>query len=333
MERHGALRNASTGVGALKGSAYAPLVSIVMPCFNGAEHLPMSVGSVMAQTFSDWELFVVDDGSTDGSFEWLQTQADPRLRVVRQTNQGVSAARNAGIARASAPYMAFLDADDTWAPAFLESMVAALRRHPKAVLAYCGWQNLGLSGGRGQPFVPPDYEIPAKRETLFAGCRWPVHAVLVRHEALRAAGGFNTALKNAEDYALWLEVAGTAPIVRVPQILAFYHFHGSEQASSNKARGALQLLDAQKAYLRRHPDFASLLGWAKRREIIYGTLLRTAFETYWNQDLITARTLFRRVMASGYGSPKSWFYMLPALLPLSLHILLLRARRLNRTDT
>lgn len=297
-----------------------------MPCFNGAAHLPASVGSVLQQTFADWELIVVDDGSTDGSFDWLQGQTEPRVVVVRQPNQGVSAARNAGLARARAPYVAFLDADDTWAPTFLASMFDALQAHPEAVLAYCGWQNLGLSGGRGQPFVPPDYETPDKRETLFAGCRWPVHAALARRDAVLAAGGFNPALKNAEDYALWLELTGTAPIVRVPEVLAFYNFHGGEQASSNRARAALHLLHAQQQYLGRHPDFASQLGRARERELLYGGLLRTGFECYWKRDLPAARTVFRRAMLAGYGKPRDWAYMLPALLPEPLHRALLQLR-------
>lgn len=307
----------------MKATTGLPAVSIVMPCFNGVAHLPTSVGSVLQQTLQSWELIVVDDGSTDGSYDWLESQTDPRLVRVRQSNQGVSAARNAGLARAQAAYVAFLDADDTWAPTFLERLVAALQSHPQAVLAYCGWQNLGLSGGRGQPFVPPDYETPNKRETLFAGCRWPVHAALSKREAVLAAGGFNPALKNAEDYALWLELAGAAPIVRVAEVLAYYHFHGGEQASANRARAALHLLHAQQRYLARHPDFASLLGRSRTRELLFGGLLRTGFDCYWKRDLPAARAIFRRVMSAGFGKPKNWIYMLPALLPEPAHRALL----------
>jgi len=308
----------------MTGATRQPAISIVMPCFNGAAYLPTSVGSVLGQTFADWELIVVDDGSTDASFDWLQRQSDPRLVLVRQANQGVSAARNAGLSRARGDYVAFLDADDTWAPTFLEKMLSALQSQPQAVLAYCGWQNLGLSGGRGQPFVPPDYETPEKRETLFAGCRWPVHAALSQRAAVLTAGGFNAGLKNAEDYALWLEMAGTTPIVRVPEVLAFYHFHGGEQASSNRARAALHLLHAQQQYLARHSDFASQLSRSHQRELLYGGLLRTGFECYWKRDLPAARTVFRRTMKAGYGRPRDWVYMLPSLLPEPLHRALLQ---------
>lgn len=303
----------------MSATASLPAVSIVMPCFNGAEHLPASVGSVLRQTFENWELIVVDDGSTDTSFAWLESQIDARLVLVKQLNQGVSAARNAGLARARAEYVAFLDADDTWAPSFLERLHGALVAQPQAVLAYCGWQRLGLAGGRGQPFVPPEYETPQKRETLFAGCRWPVHAALSKRIAVLAAGGFDTALKNAEDYALWLELAATAPIVRVPEVLAFYHFHGGVQASTNRARAALHLLHAQRQYLARHADFATVLGRKRRRELLYRNLLREGFDCYWKRDMPAARTLFRHCMSVGFGQPKDWLYMLPCLLPEKLH--------------
>jgi glycosyltransferase involved in cell wall biosynthesis len=296
-----------------------PVISIIMPCYNAAAHLSSSVGSVLAQTFGDWELIAVDDGSGDDTLTWLHAQTDTRIRPVSQSNQGVSAARNAGLAAARGPYVAFLDADDTWAPVFLEKMLAALQSRPDAVLAYCGWQNLGLPGGRGEPFVPPDYENDAKAITLFAGCRWPIHAALVKRAAVLAANGFNTALKNAEDYALWLRVATSAPIVRVPEVLAFYHFHGGAQASSNKARSALQHLEAQQRHLAQHPDFHAALGKSRARELMLGELLKRGYACYWKCDLPAAWQIFRQVMRAGYGSRHDLKYLLPALLPLGLY--------------
>jgi len=300
-----------------------PKVSIIMPCYNAAAHLPKSVGSVLAQTFTDWELIAVDDGSSDGTLDWLQARADPRLRIQTQTNQGVSAARNAALELARGEYVAFLDADDTWAPTFLEKQIAALKAHPDAGLAYCGWQNVGLPGMRGEPFTPPDYETPTKRETLFAGCRWPIHAALTKREAIIATGGFDLHLKNAEDYAFWLEIVNAAMIVRVPEVLAYYHFHDGTQASDNRARAALSLLDAQQAYLARHQDFAAQLGRARRRDLLYGNLLKQGYVGYWKRDLPAARAIFRRIMRAGYGGVKDWLYMLPALLPMPIQKFLL----------
>lgn len=303
--------------------ATAPTVSIVMPCHNAAPHLPTSIGSVISQTFTDWELITVDDGSSDDTLKWLQDQTDPRLRIVSQVNKGVSSARNAGIKYARGQFIAFLDADDTWAPSFLEKLLAKLAAQPHAAMAYCGWRNVGLPGPLGRPFIPPDYESSSKREMLFAGCRWPIHAAVARRSAVNAAGGFNTSLENAEDYALWLELGGLKPIARVPEVLAFYHFHGGPQASSNRARAATHLLQAQRLYLDRYPKFAAQLGRTRIRELIYGNLLRTGFDCYWKRDLAAARSIFREVMGAGYGSPRDWIYLLPALLPIRLHEILL----------
>lgn len=303
-----------------------PTVSIVMPCFNARPHLPASVGSVLAQSSADWELVAVDDGSQDGTLEWLQAQTDPRIRWITQTNQGVSAARNAGIDLARGQFLAFLDADDTWSPEFLQRMLQGLEERPDAVLAYCGWQNVGLPGGRGQPFVPPDYENDTKAETLFAGCRWPIHAVLVKREAVLAAGGFDTSLKNAEDYALWLRVAIQAPIVRVPEVLACYHFHGDGQASTKRARAALQLLQAQERFLAEQPAFLAQLGPKRARELTLGGLLARGYECYWQRDLPAARSLFRVVMKRRHGRLADWKYMLPAWLPERWHRLLIGLR-------
>ena len=299
-------------------------IAIIMPCYNCAAHLATSIGSVLAQTYTDWELIVVDDGSTDTSAAQIAAFDDPRIHLIRQANAGVSAARNRALQAANSELVAFLDADDTWAPTFLEAMLKALDTQPAAVLAYCGWQNIGLPGGRGAPFVPPDYETSDKLEKLLGGCRWPIHASLTRRAAITAAGGFNPRYSHAEDFALWLQVAPQAPIVRVAAVLAYYHFHGGAQASANHARAALQFWQAQRDYLTAHPALAQRLGRGRQARLTHGAVLERAYVSYWARDLVTARSLFRHVMRHGYGNARDWKYMLPALLPLRWHQALLR---------
>ncbi|MES1999782.1 MAG: glycosyltransferase [Pseudomonadota bacterium] len=299
-------------------------IAIIMPCYNCAAHLATSIGSVLAQTHTDWELIVVDDGSTDTSAAQFATLDDPRIQLICQANAGVSAARNRALQAANSELVAFLDADDTWAPTFLEAMLKALNAQPAAVLAYCGWQNIGLPGGCGAPFVPPDYETPHKLETLLGGCRWPIHATLTRRAAIIAAGGFNPRYSHAEDFALWLQIATQTPIVRVADVLAYYHFHGAAQASANHARAALQFWQAQHDYIACHPDVIQQLGHATLARLTHGTLLQRAYARYWAHDLPAARSLFRHVMRHAYGRVNDWKYMLPALLPLRWHQTLLR---------
>ena len=87
-------------------------------------------------------------------------------------------------------------------PTTLKKMLAALKKQPGAVLAYCGWENVGFPGSRGEPFVPPNYENPDKVATLLEGCRWPIHACLTRHTAIIKVGGFNTRLTACAEYYL-----------------------------------------------------------------------------------------------------------------------------------
>lgn len=301
-------------------------VSVIMPCHNAARFVRDSIGSVLSQTFQHWELVVVDDGSSDATPEILESLRDPRIRVIRQPNRGVSAARNTGIAAARGLYLAFLDADDSWHPDFLRAMGSALRAAGKAAVAYCGWRNVGLGVGRDAPFIPPDYEGPHKLASLLESCRWPVHAAMLPKDLAIAAGGFDTEQTSAEDFDFWLRVATVWPVIRVPQVLAFYHHHGQGQMSEDRLRAARFRLRAIRKFLRQHPEAKKLLGRTALRNLIWGPTLTAAYEAYWGRDLATARPLFRLVLRHLYGTPRDWVYMLPALLPQSWHRAALNAR-------
>lgn len=307
------------------------LISVIMPCYNGGRYLKRAVSSVLEQRYKDAELIVVNDGSSDNSLEILEEINDPRLKVISQKNRGVCAARNQGLALASGEYIAFLDTDDTWHPDCLNRLYWALQEQPEAALAYCGWQNVGLPsrGRHGEPFVPPDYEVPCKAEILLEGCRWPIHAALTRKELILAAGGFDERFPIAEDYLLWLHIATFNKIVRVPGVLAFYHFHGGPQATESTVRAACSHWSVKRAFLREHPEVEIQLGKQRIRELTDGKLLEQGYTCYWQRDLPVARSLFRRVMRLGYGSLHDWRYMLPSLLPITCHKMLINLLERN----
>jgi glycosyltransferase involved in cell wall biosynthesis len=306
----------------------APLVSIIMPCHNAAAHLAASVGSVRAQTYPDWQLVIVDDGSSDGSWQELNklAQADARIQICQQANRGASAARNRALQHAQGSLTAFLDADDTWHPEFLSAMVAALAAQPDAGIAYCGWQSIGRGNGRDKPFIPPEYEGGNKIESLLGGCRWPIHGALTRSALIRDAGCFDENLSSCMDYDLWLRLGTVHRLVRVPRVLAYYHHHGGEQITRNRARIALNHWRAQQKYLRTHPSVLRDLGAKRIRLLTSGELLHRGYVSYWQRDLPAARKIFRAVMKQGYGTLKDWKYMLPAWLPESWHRRLIRLR-------
>lgn len=292
----------------------SPRVSIVMPCHNSERHLPASVGSVLAQSFPDWELIAVDDGSQDGTRAWLEAQDDPRIRVIPQNNQGVSAARNNGLRHCGGEYVAFLDSDDTWSPNFLRTMADALASEPDAVLAYCGWQNTGLPGRRAHPFVPKDHEGPDKALELLQGCRWPIHACLTRRKAIATAGGFDPELRIGEDYLLWMEVAAQGRIRLVPEVLAYYHHHDGVQATRDKRRGALDTLLAKQKFLGRHPEVVQRLGKERVEALTWGKFIEQANTLYWQGDRQGARMLLHKAVAAGKGGVKEKLRLLRCLL-------------------
>ena len=300
------------------------VISVIMPCLNAEKCITRGVESVLGQTFGELELIVVDNGSTDGTMGILDSFNDVRLRVVNEPRKGVSRARNQGIAEATGDFVAFLDADDTWREDCLEKLHSALEENPEVVLAYCGWQKVGLPGLLGAPYVPPDYEKEGKLFYLLRCCPWPIHAALTRIEAVRA--GFDEKYSHGEDYKLWLKIAAFSRIVCVPDVMAFYHFHGGHQATSNKGKTTIDSWMVKREFLKEHHEIAARLGTRDVRQLVHGELLKSGFAFYWARDLVPARQIFRKVMRAGYGTPTDWKYMVFALLPLAVHRLCLDVR-------
>lgn len=301
-----------------------PLISIIIPCFNGERFLAESIDSALGQDYPHKEIIVVDDGSTDDSAK-VMARYGHLVKIIRQANRGLPAARNAGITAAGGDYFSFLDADDYWAPAFLSKMVEALTESG-AGIAYCGWQNIGLPGGRGEPFIPPEYEsMLDKIERIIKNPLWPIHAAVVRRDVLESVGGFDIKWKSCEDFAFWIRTATHYPLVRVPELLAYYRFHGN-QMSINRVRMAENHFLVQQEFFELYPDVVKNIGAARLREISYGTLLKRGYECYWSRDLGAAREIFRMVMRNGYGNLNDWKYMLPSLLPIWLHRTILTAK-------
>ena len=134
------------------------LVSIITPVYNGERFMRYTIESVLAQTYPDWEMWIVDDGSKDASAEIARSYAsqDDRIHVLQQANAGSAAARNNGIRHASGRYIALLDADDVWEPNFLESQLRFMHEHPGALLVCCAHKRIDENGEVFKtPFFPP----------------------------------------------------------------------------------------------------------------------------------------------------------------------------------
>ena len=208
-----------------------PRVSIVLPVYNAERTLAATLDSVWAQTFGDFELLVVNDGSTDGTGALLAGQSDPRLQVIDGRHGGASASRNRGVAQARGELVAFLDGDDLWTADKLARQVAALAATPEAALVY-SWTDLIDESGRviqrGSHVVANGRVYPLLASRNFLDCG---STPLVRRSALLAAGPFDESLQGGEDWDIWLRLAAEHAFVCVPAVQVHYRVHGSSAVS------------------------------------------------------------------------------------------------------
>ncbi|MBD2892567.1 Undecaprenyl-phosphate 4-deoxy-4-formamido-L-arabinose transferase [Actinomadura sp. RB99] len=184
-----------------------PTVSVIIPCYNYSDYLPQALDSVLKQTFSDWEIIVVDDGSTDGSAEvaqgFIDLHPDQRIRLIRQANAGVSAARNSGIAAAAARYILPLDADDMIAPTMLEKTTAVLDADPDVAIASTDlfiFTDIEDLPPEVLPLPPYDRELLLQRLIMF-------YCSLYRREVWETVGGYNEQMDAGEDWDFWIGCA------------------------------------------------------------------------------------------------------------------------------
>jgi glycosyltransferase involved in cell wall biosynthesis len=225
----------------------APRASFVIPARNAQATLERTLDSVLAQTDTDWEALLVDDGSSDETPQLIESWCARDGRFVALStgsagSQGVSAARNAGIARARGERLVFLDSDDWLDASFLQVMHAALDAAPDALAAYCDYQRVWPDGQAAT--VPSDEGLASSPVDTFARtCAVAIHAVLVPRDAVLHAGGFDTALRTCEDWDLWQRVARLGGRwVHVARPLACYRLHAgslSQDMAQAQADGAV----------------------------------------------------------------------------------------------
>jgi glycosyltransferase involved in cell wall biosynthesis len=289
-----------------------------MPCYNAAPYLRQAVDSVMLQSYGDVELVLIDDGSSDDSpiiAEDLARQYAGRISFLRSDRKGPYPARNAGLSHARGEFVAFLDADDYWTTDFVDRLHTTLAGS-EAALAYCGWQNVGATDRTNEPYVPPDYEAGDKLELLLRSASpWPIHAALTRRSVIDQVGAFDTTLETCMDYDLWLRIGASRPIVRVPEVLAYYRFHAGGQISSKQWRQAENVWLVKRRFAASAPELVRRFSQARLDELIDGALLRRGYDCFWRRDLVSARRIFRRSLRVGGWTLKDLKYLLPALLP------------------
>lgn len=225
-------------------------VAVVINCFNDLEFLPQAIDSVVGQTAKASEIIVVDDGSLADPAPLVGQY--PGIRLIRQANAGLAAARNTGLAAVSSEYVLFLDADDRLLPEAIAAGLACFTRVPEAALVYGGHRRINVLGA---PISPDCFRAvgEAPYEDLLRDNHIGMHAtVLYKTERLRQAGGFDSALRRCEDYDLYLRLARDHSVACHPTIIAEYRRHGN-----NMSHNAGAMLRSVLAVHRRHAGSTS----------------------------------------------------------------------------
>ena len=206
------------------------LISVVIPLYNKAETIARALDSVLAQTYQDLEVVVVDDGSTDEGAAVVEQYADPRIRLIRQANAGVSVARNRGVEEARGEYVAFLDADDEWKPEYLAEQHQLTLRYPQCDVFATNYEFRGPSGNMAPTILrrllskDVDFEMENYFEVAYSSHPplW-TSAVMVRKYAIEDVGRFPVGIRSGEDLLTWSRLAVKYRIAYSVQVLAIYN--------------------------------------------------------------------------------------------------------------
>lgn len=230
------------------------LFSIIIPSYNKAPYLSKAIQSVLSQTFTDYELIIVDDGSKDDSAEIAAKaiESRPNCRLIKQENAGVSVARNNGVAASQGEYLCFLDADDWWAPTFLEEMAKLIAEFP--VAGIYGTNYTIVNESKGKTRVSPIGVEQGFERGYINYCQvyaktmamplW-TGAICIPREVYEETQGFNPQLKMGEDFDLWIRIALKHKVAFLNKPLAYYN---QDVEANKRAIGSLPPPETQFAF-------------------------------------------------------------------------------------
>lgn len=273
-------------------------VSVVIPTFNRAAFIADALQSVLNQTFQDFEIIVVDDGSTDDTAQIVQHVGDTRVRYLYQENRGVSAALNTGWRAARGEYIARLDSDDMWLPTLLQELVNTLDADPTLGVAYARAQGMNAQGEPLPQLLGARERFPGDTlaSLVYSDFVCPM-AVIIRRAALEQVGGYDESLFATEDWDVWIRIAQSYRIAYVPRVLARYRFHAQNLTRSDSAqmerlmRDRVRVLD--KFYAQPRVPASAL---AIRRLAYRNLYLDWMIRYLERRDLASACRMFRRAL-------------------------------------
>lgn len=299
----------------------APIVSVIVPAYNAKRTILETIVSVQQQTFSDFELIVINDGSTDNTLELLHGVKDERLRIFSYKNAGVSVARNRGISHANGEFIAFLDADDLWTPDKLELQLVALQQHPDAGVAYSWTYFMDEQGKSLSPCAPIFFEGNVYAELLVNNFIANGSNPLIRRQAVESVGEFDPGFPHCADWDFYLRLAARWHFVVVPKLQIFYRQSSGSMTSKIEGIEKQTLMMVDKTFRAAPTEFQSFksrtLAWVyqycTQQYLAHGTDFLSVNQA--SQKLWTAIRMHPAILREGYTRSllkwllKKWFLL------------------------
>ncbi|MCG5517203.1 MULTISPECIES: glycosyltransferase [unclassified Ectothiorhodospira] len=298
-------------------------VSVIIPAYNARSYIGDAIHSVEAQGIDHLELIVVDDGSTDGTGDYIKHH-HPSVELIRKSNGGAATARNAGLARATGEYIAFLDADDLWLPGKLEAQLSHLAANPQVQLVCSGFERWEPDSQGEFPSLQPLLEqaqtIPQDAlDTEFSGwiyhkllldCRVWTSTVVFRRSLMNDIGRFDESLRLGQDYDYWLRASRHTPIHTLRRPMAVYrqHAHSATARGASVSYGARVITNAVKRWGYESPDGQKVPARDVRARVA-GIHFTLGYLHYADQHYRLAVRDFASSISQHPLQPKAWAYL------------------------
>lgn len=274
-----------------------PAVSVVISTYKRPGYLREALDSVYRQTFTDYEVIVVDDGSGPETTQTYELRDNTRLICHETPQRGCAATKNTGTRAARGRYVAYLDDDDTWYPEKLAAQVRALDENPEVALAHCH-VTLVDESMRPVPEQPKPKPVPRDglRRLAHGNFIKSPSVVMLRREVFEELGGFDEVVGGAEDWEMWMRIANKHSLYCIPEPLAYYRVHGSQLTgkSLTSRRADARVFEKMLAWARKEAPRAR---WAIAAGLSYRLQRLARWEAWENGSLAGVRTAMRAIRA------------------------------------
>lgn len=303
-------------------SLHSPLISIVIPLFNKESQIYETINSVLAQTYKNYEIVIVNDGSTDNSCAIVKSIDDSRIRLINQSNSGVATARNRGITEAKGKYIALLDSDDLWKPTFLETIVKMTEKFPQCQVFAVNYEHKSQDNIiiptiiNKIPFAGKYGELSNYFEV--ASCSNPPIcsiSIMAEKRAFEAIGGFPIGVKSGEDLLTWARLACKFRIAYCKESLAIYQipFDASKNNAVGRPHDKIDIVgqELEKLY-NSNPNFIGLKDY-----VSFWYKMRASVSVRSNNSLTAIKECTKSLKFNIFNT-KAWGILILSIMPKTL---------------